>query len=184
MKRSMLLLLTLAMLSAAANAEIYTWTDEQGTVTYTDNPSRIPSYLSGRAQVGDKVVIRPPKVRKEIKKHGKRWSQAVIPGNRAKSVAEAIEHQKAVSLEMQAEIKGHLGGDQKDPAAPSMKQPKSEPLGDQPAATSPGMKQPKAALPGVQPVQTPAGMKQPVPMPLGDQPHPTAIGMEQPDTKC
>ena len=183
MKHIILLLLLIVIISAAADAEIYTWTDEQGTTTYTDNPARIPSRYSGRTQVGEKIVIRSPKAQKEIKKHGKQWSQAVIPGNRTKSVAAANAHNKAVSLETQAEIKGHLGGDQQDPAPPSMKQPKPEPLGDQPTATSPGMKQPKALPLDKQPKETPAGMKQPTPAPLGDQPKPTPIGMEQPDTK-
>jgi hypothetical protein len=186
MKR--LLILTLLLLGSAAviEAEVYTWTDEQGVVTYTDNPSRIPTRYGGVFKEGDKIIIRSPKVHKEIKKHGKKWSQAVIPENRRKSVDAALaqQRQKPLSLVMQSEVKGHLGGDQIDPAPPSMKQPESLPMGmTQPKPAPAGMKQPTAMPLGDQPKATPSGMKQPKSEDTGPQPPPTSSGMEQPDQK-
>jgi uncharacterized protein DUF4124 len=159
----MILPLLILCSAALVHAETYTWTDNQGVVTYTDNPARIPSRYSGRTQVGEKIIIRSPKIHKEYGQNGKKRPQAAIPGNRIKSIQSRIQ-QNAVPLGMQSEIKGHLGGDQKDPAPPSMKQPIPAPLDDQPKPT-------------------PAGMKQPKPEPLGDQPKPTSMGMEQPVPK-
>jgi len=183
MKRLLVVPLLILCCTAVVEAEVYTWTDDQGVVTYTDNPARIPARFSGRTQAGEKIIIHSPKVRKEITKHGKTWPHAAIPSNRVKSIAAERALQKAVPPEMPSEIKGHLGGDQKDPAPPSMKQPKQEPPGEQPQPASPGMKQPKPAPPGDQPKPTQPGMKQPKPEPLGDQPTPAAIGMEQPEPK-
>src|ERR1039457_4304669 len=149
MKRILIIPLLILYCATVVNADIYTWTDDQGTVTYTDNPALIPVRSSHITQAGTKTSLRIPKKQKEIRKHGKSWSQAVIPGNRTKSVAATIAQQKVVPLEMQSEIKGHLGGDQKDPAPPSMKQPKPVPV-------------------GVQPKPAPSGMEQPKPEPLGD----------------
>lgn len=183
MKWLMIFSLLILCGSAAVGAEIYTWTDDKGTVTFTDNPARIPASTSNRTRSGEHDSIRPPTVRKAPRKQGNKKLQAIIPENRTNSKAAAEAKQKQVPLERQSEIKGHLGGDQTDPAPPSMKQPKAEPLGDQPKPTPPGMKQPIPAESGDQPKQTPDGMKQPAPAPLGDQPKPTSPGMEQPDSK-
>jgi uncharacterized protein DUF4124 len=183
MKPTLVFPLLILCCATVVDAEVYTWTDEQGTVIYTDNPARIPARLSGRTQAGGEKTIRSPKVQKEITKHGKTWPHAAIPGNRVKSIAAARALQKPVPLEMQSEIKGHLGGDQKDPAPPSMKQPRQEPPGEQPQPASPVMKQPLPAASGDQPKQTPAGMKQPTAAPPGDQPQPASSGMEQPEPK-
>lgn len=183
MKRILMIPLLILYCATVVNADIYTWTDEQGTVTYTDNPARNPARSSGRTQAGTKTSLHIPKQQKEIRKHGKRWSQAVIPAGRAKSVAATIARQKPVSLEMQEEIKGHLGGDQKDPAPPSMKQLLPISTGPQPPPVSPGMTQPKPLDIGPQPVPSSLGTKQPKPIPTGAQPPPTSSGMEQPDSK-
>ena len=183
MKRILMIPVLILYCATVVNADIYTWTDEQGTVTYTDNPARIPARSSGRTQAGKKISLPIPKQQKEIRKHGKRWSQTVIPAGRAKSVAATIARQKPVSLEMQEEIKGHLGGDQKDPAPPSMKQLLPISTGPQPPPVSPGMTQPKPLDMDPQPVPSSLGTKQPKPIPTGAQPPPTSSGMEQPDSK-
>jgi hypothetical protein len=182
-KRILIISLLILYCAAVVNADVYTWTDGQGTVTYTDNPALIPTRSSDRTQAGKKKSLRIYKNQKEIRKHGKKWSQAVIPGNRVKSVAAKIDQQKVIPLEMQSEIKGHLGGDQKDPAPPSMKQPLPISPGPQPPPVSPGMEQPKPLDMGPQPEPLSPGMKQPKPVPTGAQPPPTSAGMEQPDSK-
>jgi hypothetical protein len=183
MKRLMIIPLLILYCAPVVNAVIYTWSDDQGTVTYTDNPALIPVRSSGITQAGTKTSIRIPKKQKEIRKHGPSWSQAVIPGNRTKSVAATISQQNDVPLEMRSEIKGHLGGDQKDPAPPSMKQPLPISPGPQPPPVSPGMEQPKPLDMGPQPPLSSPGMKQPQPIPTGAQPPPVSAGMEQPDSK-
>lgn len=185
MKRLIIFPLLTLCGAAASDAEIYTWTDDQGVVTFTDNPSRIPSRFSSRTQSGDIITIHTPtKSRRPPGKKGKKQLHAIIPGNRSKSIAAAKARQKQLPLDMQSEVKGHLGGDQTDPTPPSMKQPKPMPSGmKQPKPMSPGMKQPIPAPLGDQPKRTPAGMKQPKPQPTGDQPPPTSSGMEQPDSK-
>lgn len=189
MRRIIIIPLLVLCSASVADAEVYTWTDARGVVTFTDNPERIPSRYSGRARQGEDNIIRIPKVQKvhsrqkETGKHRRNRPHAAIPKNRVRSVAAALAQQKSAELEMKPEIKGHLGGDQKDPAPPSMKQPKAETSGDQPTPTAPGMKQPKPAAPDEQPKETPAGMKQPKAEPLGEQPKPTPLGMEQPVPK-
>lgn len=183
MKQIIIIPLLILLCATGVNADIYTWTDEQGTVTFTDNPALIPDRSSDRTETRKQKNTPLPRQQKKIIKRGKRWSQAVIPGNRAKSVAATIARQKAVSIAMQAEIKGHLGGDQKDPAPPSMKQPLPICPGPQPPPVSPGMEQPKPLDMGPQPKPLSPGMTQPKPVLTGAQPPPTSAGMEQPDTK-
>lgn len=195
MKRFMFYLLMILCSAAVSDAEIYTWTNEQGVVTFTDNPALIPSDFSSRSQSGGIVTIQTHNLRKvpgtQGRKPGRKHMQAIIPGNRVKSTVAAQPRQKQLPqrasvhlpLDMQSEVKGHLGGDQTDPAPPSMKQPEPLPMGDQPKAASPGMKQPKPVPLGDQPPPTSPGMKQPKSEPTGDQPPPTSSGMEQPDSK-
>lgn len=195
MKRLMFYLLMILCSAAVSDAEVYTWTNDQGGGTFTDNPALIPSHFSSRSQSGDIVTIHPPQLRKapgtQGRRLGRKHIQAIIPGNRVRSIVAAQSRQKQLSqpapaqlpLDMQSEIKGHLGGDQTDPAPPSMKQPKPLPMGDQPQVTSPGMKQPKPVPLGDQPPPTSSGMKQPKSETTGDQPPPTSSGMEQPDSK-
>ena len=183
MKRIILFSLLLLCSAALVKAEIYTWTDEQGVVTYTDNPARIPSRYGTRAQSGEIITIRSPTVLKGVRRSGNKQLQATIPHNRIKSIQQSSEQQNTVPLGMQSEIKGHLGGDQKDPAPPSMKQPKPVPVGVQPKPEPSGMEQPKPEPLGDQPKQTPSGMQQPKPVNPGAQPPATSSGMEQPDAK-
>ncbi len=180
MKRIMIFPLLILCGAAVADAEIYTWTDDQGVVTFTDNPAQIPS-RSSSTRSGEVISIHPLKARKGLGKRGTRL-QAAVPANRIKPAPARVQ-QKQLALDMQSEIKGHLGGDQTDPAPPSMKQPRPLPMGDQPKTMSPGMKQPKPAAMGDQPQAAPAGMEQPKPVSMGVQPPPTSSGMEQPDSK-
>lgn len=142
MKRILIIPLLILFCATIVNADIYTWTDDQGTVTFTDNPALIPVRSSGIKQEGTKASPRIPKNKKEIRKHGKKWSQAVIPRNRTKSVAATIAQQKVVTLEKRSEIKGNPGGNEKDPALPSMKQPQPVPPVTQPPPASADMEQP------------------------------------------
>lgn len=103
MKRIFIIPLLILYCATVVNAEVYTWTDAQGTVTFTDNPALIPVRSSGITEAGTKTSLRIPKNKKKIRKHGKKWSQAVIPGNRTESVAAAIAQQKVVPPEMQSE---------------------------------------------------------------------------------
>jgi hypothetical protein len=172
----------LMMVSAAVTgAETYKWTDAKGTVSFTDDPTLIPSrYRNDALLVKDATKLKP-KVNKNLKKKEKkrqnqpRKARIVTPPGHVRPTP--------VQEGLPETIKGHLGGDQKDPAPPSMKQPVPAPLGDQPKATPPGMKQPIPAPLGDQPKETPSGMKQPMPEPLGDQPKATSPGMEQPTPK-
>jgi hypothetical protein len=183
MKRIAIIPLLILHCASAVNADMYTWTDKQGTVTFTDNPALVPAPSSDRTDAVKQKFIPIPLQQKKIRKHGKKWSQAVIPANRARSVAATIAQQKVVPLEMQSEIKGHLGGDQKDPAPPSMKQPPPISPGPQPPPVSSGMEQPKPLDMGPQPKPLSSGMKQQKPVQTGTQPPPTSAGMEQPDSK-
>lgn len=181
MKRFIIFPLLILGTAAVVNAEVYTWTDEQGVVTFTDDPDKIPARISGSQKSGDVVSIQTPKAQQGLRTRGTKLS-AAIPRNRIKSTPARV-HKKQVPLVMQSEVKGHLGGDQTDPAPPSMKQPKPIPTGDQPKTVAPGMKQPKPADIGEQPKETPAGMKQPQAESVGAQPPPVSSGMEQPDSK-
>jgi Domain of unknown function (DUF4124) len=168
--------------AALTGAETYKWTDDKGTVSFTDDPALIPSRYRSNALTVKDASKRSLKAHKNIKKkkEKKRQSQPGTP-----QIVTSPDHAQStpVSEGMQQTVKGHLGGDQTDPAPPSMKQPKPAPLGDQPKATPPGMKQPVSAPLGDQPKEAPSGMKQPVPEPLGDQPKVTPSGMEQPTPK-
>jgi|GEM_PF-2841878 len=184
MKLNIIITLLMLCVAAVANAEIYTWTNSQGTVIFTDNPTQIPARYSGSTRNGDVVSIQTIDTQKFSKQPLARKPQAAKSRYRTtKPMAVVKPGPKPVPLAFQSEIKGHLGGDQIDPAPPSMKQPKPLPIGDQPKEMDPGMKQPKPLPMGDQPKAMPAGMKQPRSEPTGKQPPPTSSGMEQPDSK-
>lgn len=182
MKRLIFFPLLILCNAAVANAEIYTWTDDQGVVIFTDNPDHAPSRFSGITKSDGIIYIHTIATHKNPGRAGKTRLQAIIPKNRINSTFPRVK-QKQLSLDQQSEIRGHLGGDQTDPAPPSMKQPKPLPIRNQPKAVPSGMKQPIPADIGEQPKATPSGMKQPEPEPIGDQPTPTPSGMVQPVPK-
>ena len=179
MKRIMILLLLILCSVAAVDAETYKWIDSKGVVSFTDDPAMIPSRYRNKALMGEYNSIRSTKVQQHQKTQKKKKRQVKHRPPRIATTSDRVQT-KPVPLGMWQPLKGHLGGDQINPAPPSMKQPLSAPLGDQPTPTPLGMKQPKPAPLGDQPTPTPPGMKQPKPEPLGDQPTPTPLGMEQP----
>jgi hypothetical protein len=75
---------TLCMLccSAIATAEVYTWTDDQNVVIFTDNPARIPSRYSSSMQMSKDGIIRIPGVQKKIRMSERKMLQAIVPTNR------------------------------------------------------------------------------------------------------
>jgi Domain of unknown function (DUF4124) len=179
MKRAMILPLLIICSAAAANGGTYKWTDDQGVVSFTDDPSLIPSRYHKKAVKVQDVPSRDPKVLQELREEVDKPRQDKSTPSRSVTTADSERAMTSVPVRQQ-EIKGHLGGDQADPTPPSMKQPLPLPLGDQPKNTPAGMEQPKPIPLGDQPKPMPAGMEQPKPIPLGDQPKEMPAGMEQP----
>lgn len=88
---SLTIMFTLLILCSAAvtKAETYTWTDDQGTVTFTDNPARLPSHYGSSVQMEEDAIIRIPPVQK---KSGSRTTlQATIPRNRIKATLAGVK---------------------------------------------------------------------------------------------
>ncbi len=179
MKRAMILPLLLLCGATAVNAETYRWTDAKGVVSFTDNPSLIPSKYRGKAVSTGDITTRNFKNRKKNRAREEKNLQDALTAPMIVTTIETVTPAPASTGTGQP-LKGHLSGDQVNPAPPSMKQPVPAPLGDQPEATEPGMKQPIPVAPGKQPKPEPAGMKQPTAAPLGDQPTATPLGMDQP----
>lgn len=179
MKRAMIFPLLILFGTTAVNAETYRWTDAKGVVSFTDNPSLIPSRYRNKAVRSEGITTRDLKDRKKNRAREEKNLQDALTEPMIATTVESGRSAPAPSATEQP-LKGHLSGDQVNPAPPSMKQPVPAPLGDQPAATEPGMKQPIPVAPGKQPKPAPAGMKQPKPAPLGDQPTATPLGMDQP----
>jgi Domain of unknown function (DUF4124) len=192
MKLTIIMLLILGLFTMASG-ETYRWVSDQGVIGYTDDPSRIPSRVPdtvtsrtpaerlSRQKLADESTRKRPRLQKRSKAQ-KMNQKAEKTASQVRATPAKVP-QKPLPLAFQAEVKGHLGGDQKDPAPPSMKQPKPLPMGPQPPPTSPGMVQPEPLPMGPQPPPTSPGMKQPKPLPMGPQPPPTSSGMEQPDSK-
>jgi hypothetical protein len=201
--------LILCCSAATADAGTYKWTNDQGVVSFTDNPALIPSRYRSKAVKAVDDTSRDPKVLQELREEVERPNQDKFATPRAVTTADSeqaappaagrqqeikghlggdqtdpmpqsVNQTLSVTPGRQQEIKGHLGGDQTDPTTPSMTQPLSVPLGDQPKQMPAGMEQPKPIPPGDQPKPMPAGMEQPKPIPPGDQPKPMPAGMEQP----
>ncbi|HBA71699.1 MAG: hypothetical protein A2X82_06700 [Geobacteraceae bacterium GWC2_55_20] len=179
MKRAMIFPLLILCGAAAVNAETYRWTDAKGVVSFTDNPSLIPSRYRGKAVSTDDITTRDLKNRKKNRAREEKNLQDALTEPMTVTTVESVRSTPAPPATEQP-LKGHLSGDQVNPAPPSMKQPVPAPLGDQPEATEPGMKQPIPVAPGKQPKPAAAGMKQPTAAPLGKQPTPTPLGMDQP----
>ena len=208
MKRTMILPLLILCVAAAADGGTYKWTNDQGVVSFTDNPALIPSRYRSKAVKAVDNASRDPKVLEELKEEVERPNQDKSATQRAVTTADSeqaappaagrqqeikghlggdqtdpapqsVKQTVPVTPRRQQEIKGHLGGDQTDPTPPSITQPKPLPLGDQPKPIPMG-KQPKPIPPGDQPKPMPAGMEQPKLIPPGDQPKPMPAGMEQP----
>ncbi|MDU0460245.1 MAG: DUF4124 domain-containing protein [Geobacteraceae bacterium] len=179
MKRAMILPLLLLCGVTTANAETYRWTDAKGVVSFTDNPSLIPSRYRGKAVSTEDITNRNLKERRKNRAREEKNLQDELTAPMIVTNAET-EPPAPASTGTGQPFKGHLSGDQVNPAPPSMKQPVPAMPGDQPEATESGMKQPIPVAPGKQPKPAPAGMKQPKAAPLGDQPKATPLGMDQP----
>lgn len=185
----MIIVFLILGLYSLASGEIYQWVSDQGVIGFTDDPSKIPYKVPSRQppnklsrqQLADECTRSRPGLQKRSKAPVK-YQQAKKTASRVKAAPVTVQR-KSVPLAFQAEVKGHLGGDQKDPAPPSMKQPQPLPMGPQPPPVPAGMKQPKPLPMGPQPPPVSPGMEQPKPLPMGPQPPPTSSGMEQPDSK-
>lgn len=55
-----------------ASADTYTWTDDKGTVNFTDDSTLIPSKYRSKATKGEDITIRNPKVQQELKEQEER----------------------------------------------------------------------------------------------------------------
>ena len=191
MKRVMILpVLILCCSAAAADGGTYKWTNDQGMVSFTDNPALIPSRYRSKAVKAVDDTSRDPKVLQELREEVERPNQDKFATPRAVTTADS-EQAAPPAAGRQQEIKGHLGGDQTDPKPQSVNQTlsvtpgrqqeiKGHLGGDQTDPTTPSMTQPLSVPLGDQPQQMPAGMEQPKPIPPGDQPKPMPAGMEQP----
>jgi hypothetical protein len=201
MKRAMILPLLILCSAAAADGGTYKWTDDRGVVSFTDNPALIPSRYRGKAVKAEDDSSRDPRVLQELREEVEKPNQDESAMPRAVTTADS-EQAAPPAAGRQQEIKGHLGGDQSDPAAQSVN--KSLPVtpgrqqeikghlgGDQTGSTppsvnkslpvTPGRQQEiKGHLGGDQTNPTPPSMTQPKPLPLGVQPKPVPAGMEQP----
>jgi hypothetical protein len=204
----MILPLLILCSAAAADGGTYKWTDDQGVVSFTDNHDLIPSRYRSKAVKAEDDTSRDPKVLQDLKEEVEKPRQdksatlrAVttadseqaaplagrqqeikghLGGDQTDPAAQSVNQSLPVKPGRRQEIKGHLGGDQTDPTPPSMTQPLPLPLGHQPKSMPAGMEQPKPIPPGSQPKPVPAGMEQPKPVPPGVQPKPMPAGMEQP----
>jgi hypothetical protein len=58
-----------------ANADTYTWTDDKGIVSFTDDPGLIPPRYREKAKKGEDITTRSPKVQQELKEQEERARQ-------------------------------------------------------------------------------------------------------------
>ena len=63
---TVVLVLTL-FTALSVNAETYTWTDDKGVASFTDDPALIPPKYRGKVKKGADITIRNPKVQQELK---------------------------------------------------------------------------------------------------------------------
>jgi Domain of unknown function (DUF4124) len=60
--------LALTLLAAlSVNAETYSWTDDKGVVSFTDDPTSIPPKYKAKAKKSEDITIRNPKVQQELR---------------------------------------------------------------------------------------------------------------------
>jgi hypothetical protein len=193
--------LILCCSAATADAGTYKWTNDQGVVSFTDNPALIPSRYRSKAVKAVDDTSRDPKVLQELREEVERPNQDKFATPRAVTTADS-EQAAPPAAGRQQEIKGHLGGDQTDPMPQSVNKTlsvtpgrqqeiKGHLGGDQTGpmpqsvnktlSVTPGRQQEiKGHLGGDQTDPTPSSMTQPLSVPLGDQPQQMPAGMEQP----
>ncbi len=61
-----------------ASADTYTWTDDKGVISFTDDPGLIPPRYREKAKKGEDITTRSPKVQQEIKEQEERARQEEI----------------------------------------------------------------------------------------------------------
>ncbi|MDR3579618.1 MAG: DUF4124 domain-containing protein [Oryzomonas sp.] len=171
MKKAMILPLLILCSAAVADAGVYKWANDQGVVSFSDNPAQIPSRYRSKAMKVEEDTSFDPKVLQELREEVEKPRHDKTATPRAVTTADS-EQAAPVTPGRQQEIKGHLGGDQTDPAVQSVK--KTLPV-------TPGRQQEiKGHLGGDQTDPTPPSMTQPKPIPPGEQPKPAPADMEQP----
>ena len=75
MTRIIVVLVLTLFTALSANAETYTWTDDKGVVSFTDDPTVIPPKYRGKAKRGEDITIRNPKIQQEIRDQEERARQ-------------------------------------------------------------------------------------------------------------
>jgi hypothetical protein len=80
MNRTAIVMAMVMILCSAmyAYADTYTWTDNKGVVSFTDDPVLIPPQYRGKAKRGEDISIRSPKIRQELKEQEERAHQEEI----------------------------------------------------------------------------------------------------------
>jgi len=78
MNRSAIVLAMILCSVVFVSAETYTWTDDRGVVNFSDDPGRIPPRYRVKAQKGDDITIRNPKVQQRLKEQDERARQEEI----------------------------------------------------------------------------------------------------------
>jgi len=58
-----------------ANADTYTWTDDKGVVSFTDDPTVVPPKYRGKMKKGEDITIHNPKVQQDLKEQEERARQ-------------------------------------------------------------------------------------------------------------
>jgi len=83
MKRTMILPLLILSIAAVADAETYKWTNDQGVVSFTDDPALIPSRYRSKALRGEDITTRNPRFRRNSGSRRKRsiWTNSRRPGS-------------------------------------------------------------------------------------------------------
>jgi hypothetical protein len=65
MKKAMIYTMLIICSTAAANAETYRWTDDQGVIGFTDDPGQIPFKYRSTAHSGDDITVHGSAVQQE-----------------------------------------------------------------------------------------------------------------------
>jgi Domain of unknown function (DUF4124) len=75
MNRITVVLAVTLFTALSVNAETYTWTDNKGVVSFTDDPTLIPPKYRDKAKKADDITIRNLKVQQELKDQQERARQ-------------------------------------------------------------------------------------------------------------
>ena len=75
MKRTMLMLSLILGGVAAADAQTYQWTDDNGVISYTDDINSVPTKYRTRVKKREDITTKNPKVRQELLEQERRARQ-------------------------------------------------------------------------------------------------------------